>query len=135
MALLTLEQIRDEIERRAPLIGATGDLLPTYGRTEDFARPHIEVDAQQYHFVVVERGEELARVSTTELDELLYRVFEAATFSLACRYELRHRKPLEDSRRQLFRVQVELLAKLDARWGERRAEAHRLTLLQHPFSD
>lgn len=43
---MTLKEIEIEISRLASIIDADERLLPTYGRSEDFARPHIEVDNQ-----------------------------------------------------------------------------------------
>jgi hypothetical protein len=129
MELLTLSEIRKEIERRASIIGASGNLLPTYGESEDFARPHIEVDSRGYHRVVVERGVERNRVTTPDLHS---HVFRAITSTLA---GSARRVKGEDSRRQLFRHQIELLAKLDPQWAARRAEEHRVILIENPFID
>jgi len=109
--------------------------LPTYGHTEDFARPHIEVDSRGYHFVVVERGEELSRFTTRDLDDLLYQIFETTTFSLACDYELAHRIETQDCRRLSFQRQLELLSQLSEHWGRREAQEHEQILREHPFDD
>ena len=135
MELLSLAGIRSEIDYRAAVIGATDHLLPTYGRSEDFARPHIEVDARGYHYVVVERGQELERVTTSQLDELLYRVFQSITFSLSCEFELRHRMSRKDCRRLLFQHQRDLLASLSPDWAERCAQHHQEVLRENPFVD
>jgi hypothetical protein len=134
-AMMTLAQIEEEVDRLAAKIGPAGHVLPTYGRTEDYARPHIELDQRGYHFVVVERGQELQRVTTDDLDELLYIIFEGVTFNLACDYEVRHRIPHQDCRRLLFQRQIELLSILSARWAEREAADHQRTLEAHPFQD
>ena len=131
----SLSQIKREVDQRAELIGAPESSLPTYGRSEDFARPHIEVDSRGYHRVVVERGEELDRITTTDLDELLYRVFEGVTFGLACSYELAHRDESKDCRRLVFRRQVELLGKLSESWAARETERHQQILKDYPFDD
>jgi hypothetical protein len=133
--MIALPQIKTEVDRLAAKIGAVGYVLPTYGHTEDGARPHIEVDERGYHYVVVERGEELKRVTTAVLDELLYHVFQSVSFELACDYELHHRIPQQDFRRLLFQRQVELLSLLSAQWAERRAAEHRRILEAHPFAD
>jgi hypothetical protein len=133
--LATLGEIKSEIDRRAALIGASGYVLPTYGRSEDFARPHIEVDNRGYHYVVVERGSELQRVTSPDLEEILYHVFQAVTFSLACAYEAKRRISGQDARRQLFERQVELLGKLSPEWAASRSEEHRQILQAHPFLD
>jgi hypothetical protein len=44
----------------------------------------IEVDSVSYHFVTAERGQELERHTTFEIDEHLYDVFQCVTFELAC---------------------------------------------------
>jgi protein-S-isoprenylcysteine O-methyltransferase Ste14 len=132
----SLTEIKAEVDRLAATIGATGNhVLPTYGHTEDFARPHVEVDSRGYHFVVVERGHELERFTTDELDDLLYRVFESVTFSLAFDYELVHRIGTQDCRRLGFQRQTELLSQLSKRWAERTAERHACILREHPFDD
>ena len=119
----------------AALINASRNILPTYGHSDDGARPHIEVDARGYHYVVVERGQELKRLTTSDMDELLFHVFESVTFSLANKYELAHRIEYRDSRRILFQKQVELLSMLSMHWGEREARNHEQTLQEHPFDD
>ncbi len=131
----TLPKIEAEINRLAAIVGAAGYVLPTFGRTEDGARPHIEADAHGYHYVVVERGLELQRNTTRDLDELLYHVFKSVTFSLACDYECAHRIASQDCRRQLFARQIELLSSLSPAWAERQSSDHQRILLQHPFND
>ena len=133
--MLTLSQIEAQVEQLATRVGASEYILPTYGRTEDGARPHIEVDSRGYHYVVVERGQELEHHTTNELDELLYLVFKGVTFSLAINYELKHRVKGQDFRRVLFQRQIELLSALSPDWGERELRQHHETLRQHPFDD
>jgi hypothetical protein len=131
---LDLAQIRMEVARLAATIEAPDSLLPTYGKTEDSARPHIEVDSAGYHYVVVERGVEVEQITTPELDELLYAVFQTVTFSLACRFAGSHRIAGEDSRRPMFQHQVELLGKLEPRWARRRLQEQDVVLQRHPFT-
>ena len=133
--MLTIAEIKIEVDRLAAKIGASGYYLPTYGRSEDGARPHIEVDARGYHYVVVERGQELKRITTGDLNELLYQIFEAITFSLACDHELAHRVEGQDCRRLMFQYQIGLLSKLSEEWSFREAQQHGQILLEHPFDD
>ena len=131
--LLTLAEIKTEVDKMADKIGASGYILPTYGHTEDGARPHIEVDARGYHFVVVERGQELRRMTTSVLNDLFYAVFEGVTFSLATAYELVHRKENEDSRRMMFSRRIHLLAVLSPEWAERQTQYVETILRQYPL--
>ena len=134
--MLTLSEIKTEVDSLAAKIGPTKLYdLPTYGHSEDGARPHIEVDSRGYHYVIVERGQELSRFVTPEIDELLYKIFDHITFTLAFRYELENRVEMQDCRRIAFHRQVELLAKLSPRWGQREAEDHESILRRSPFDD
>jgi hypothetical protein len=130
-----LGQFQREVERLAARIGAPAASLPTYGKTEDFARPHIEYAGGQYYYVVVERGEELERYSSSEPDEILCHVFDGVTFSMACTYEARHRRRGEDPRRQMFEVQSRLLGELSPKWQRRVRTRLDEVLRQNPFRD
>jgi hypothetical protein len=129
-----LAQLRAVVEKLAARIEAPESVLPTYGASENSARPHIEIDGR-YHFVVVERGLELLRRTTMDLDEILYWIFDDVTSSLASKYEVRNRKPDEDSRRLLFGKQVALMAQLNERWAGRCEAELREVLADHPFVD
>jgi hypothetical protein len=135
-ALLTLPKIKEWIERvDAQLPGShSAYLLPTYGRSQDFARPHIEVQ-DAYHYVVVERGDELRRDKTTDLNELLYWVFASITHDMASTYAAARHGPANGFRRAMFRRQLQLLGLLDAEWSARRRAEIVVTLAEHPFTD
>jgi hypothetical protein len=77
--MFTLAEIQPKVDELAIKLHAPANLLPTYGRTDDGARPYIEVDGRRYHFVVVERGEEMARYTTGAIDQLLLRGFSTIT--------------------------------------------------------
>jgi len=131
----SLAQLRAVVEKMAVRIDASeSDALPTYGSSADGGRPHIEIDGL-YHYVVVERGHELERRTTSDLDELLYWIFDGVTFSLASKYEVQNRKPDEDSRRLLFGKQISLLARLDERWAVRCESGLAEVLARDPFTD
>jgi hypothetical protein len=131
----SLIEIEAKINQLAAKIAATKYLLPTFGKTQDSARPHIETDSRGYHYVVVERGEELKRETTQDLDELLFHVLQSITFSLACDYECAHRVRGQDSRRLIFKRQIELLSQLSPAWAQRASRRQEHVLQQHPFND
>jgi hypothetical protein len=133
--MLTLAEIKQEIDRLAAQVGASGYLLPTYGSTDDGARPHIEIDSREYHYVVVERGQELKRISTEDVNELLFHVFVNVAFNLAVDYEVKHRIEGQDCRRLGFRRQIELLSALSKDWSDREARTHEQILGEYPFDD
>jgi hypothetical protein len=130
-----LEQLRRDVEGLAARIGAPARSLPTYGKTEDFARPHIEYADGQYHYVVVERGLELERHSSTNPDDILCKVFDSVTFEMACAREVRHRRRGEDPRRQMFEIQLQLLGELSVEWQRRVGVRLDEVLRRNPYRD
>jgi immunity protein 63 of polymorphic toxin system len=131
----TLPELKREVDRLAAIIGAPVDLLPTYGQTRDFGYAHLEVDSRGYHYVVIERGKELQRLTTPVLDELLYEVFEHVTSSMGSRYAVGHRAAKQDFRRPMFQHQIELLKQLSPVWAQRCIEHHKEILGENPFMD
>jgi hypothetical protein len=134
-ARLDLKAIEAEISRLGTRVGAGPRSLPTFGHTEDFGRPHIEVDVYGYHYIVVERGEEISRFDTTNLDALLYHVMIDVTSALGYRHELAYRVERNDSRRMAFAYQLELLGRLSTAWQSRWAAELDELLQRHPFDD
>jgi hypothetical protein len=131
----TIDGLRKSVQRVAAIISAPSDLLPTYGASRDFGHPHIEVDQNGYHYIVVERGQEIERWSTQNPNELLFWVFDSATFSMAVAYELIHRMEGQDCRRIIFEKKLELLGALDSDWRARAGKAQKAILERHPFDD
>ncbi|QMW00359.1 Imm63 family immunity protein [Spirosoma foliorum] len=133
---MTLSAIKEQIETLGGLINVPHHLYPTYGYSADGALPHIELDGSgTFHFVVVERGQELERRATTALDDLLYWIFDTITFSMACRFELDNRNHSQDFRRILFSQQEEFLGRININWQETKRTEHNLILTKHPFTD
>jgi hypothetical protein len=131
---LGLKQIQDIVNSTATQIGAEPESLPTYGLSQDFRRPHIEVDIA-YHWIVKERGQVLEWRTTRDLDQLLYWVFSAATFGMACKFEVANRRAGQDFRRLLFARQLELLGSIRADWRTTRLRELQNVLSTSPFSD
>jgi len=119
MEFLNLDEIKGKVNDISLLIEAPEELLPTYGISRDFAYPHIEIDEIGYHFVIVERGEELNRKTSKDIDDLMYWVFESVTFSMASDYELKHRVENQDSRKLLFKTQLDMIGKISEKFAER----------------
>jgi len=142
MPFVSLAEIKERVTELAAKIGAKEQSLPTYGHSRDFGSTHIEVDHRGYHFVVVERGKELKRLTTTGLDDLLFFVFETVAAEMASSYQLpnkyrrqsRTNEP-QDHRRLLFAKQLELLAVLSTDWATRKSKTFEEILRKAPFDD
>lgn len=133
--VLSLAEIKQKVDTLAEKINAPEYALPTYGWSEQSARPHIEVNEQGYHFIVSERGEENRHETTSDLDELLYYIFDSATFEIACPYEAKHRKRGQDFRRGLFAYQELLIGKISDGFKDRLHQRHAEVLKNYPFDD
>ena len=66
---------------------------------------------------------------------ILFIVFSKITFALASEFELEHRRANEDSRRQLFAKQLELLESIDYGFAKRRKKRIDEILRIYPFHD
>ena len=131
----SLRDIEADVAARARRIGASAHDLPTYGVSDDGARPHIEVEHGLYHYVIVERGVERERRSSDRYEDLLYWIFSGVTFSLAFSYELHHRVEDQDCRRIAFPKQIELMRQLGPELGEH-LEREIADILRHaPYDD
>ena len=131
----TLEAVETVVLNLAGKINSPPRFLPTYGRSEQSGRPHIEITGQVYYYVVAERGMENSRKKTTEIQELLYWIFKSVTFDMACDYELAHRVKGQDFRRLLFQKQIEFLNILDSGWATQMKKEKEQILEKHPFVD
>jgi hypothetical protein len=109
MEYLSLKEIRNLVISAANKINAPKYYLPTFGVNEDFARPEIRVEKNGYHYVILEKGQEIKHQVTKNLDELLYWTFKDITFEMACDYEVKNRIEGQDFRRLLFDKQLELI--------------------------
>ena len=133
--LLTLAEFEAEVYRRGALIEAPSRYLPTFGTVEQTARPGILVDTQGYTWIVAERGTDFERFTTTDLDKILFAVFESVAAMMASDYELKHRVEGQDHRRLYFQYQIDLLAILSPEWAKRSQPYFAKVLERHPFDD
>lgn len=95
----------------------------------------IYVDGNGYHFVEMERGKINKQIDCIKEEDILFIVFSKITFALASEFELEHRRANEDSRRQLFAKQLELLKSIDYGFAKRRKKRIDEILRIYPFHD
>ena len=127
-----LDAVRRRAKEYADRLGIRNLIIAT--KPQGDGSPYVEID-DHYNFVIEERGLELERRRTKDLDELLYWFFDGITFTVSSSFELLHRKPHEDFRRQLFAKQEELLGYASSSWASRKAGEHQAILVKHPFQD
>jgi len=138
MQISNLEEIRKKVEEISLKLPQKIDINSyiTFGNQEDFAKPNIEIDNSLfYNFIVVERGQELEKRITLNLDDLLYWIFELITFDLASKFELQNRIENSDFRKILFKKQEELLSSISDEWKAKKITEHNEILKIFPFQD
>lgn len=130
-----LSEIQEEVFDKGARICLPRELLIIRRAPVEDGSPYVEVDHGLYSYVSTERGYEIFRKSTSSLDTLLYWIFERAVSRLALEYELRNRKEGQDPRRQYFQKKVELMDRLDAKWGLELRRDIEKTIASSPYED
>jgi hypothetical protein len=131
----TLQEIEKEVAKLARRLGASLHDMPTYGVSRDGAYPHVEVSGGLYHYVVVERGQEIVRRSSVDFDDLIYWIFSSVTHNMAFSYELTNRVEDQDCRRIAFPKQIKLMKRLGPKMGERLEQDIAEILRRAPYDD
>ena len=88
--LLTLPEIKAKVDLLAEKIGASQNVLPTYGYSIGDGHPHIDIGSQGYYYLSVERDIVGDRLITKDIDELFYKIFSHVSWELAFEYESSH---------------------------------------------
>jgi hypothetical protein len=133
--MFTIETINHEINIKGNLIDAPKRLLCIPVRPTGDGTPYVEIKDNKCFYVSSERGIEYFRKEINGLDELLFLIFESVTFSMACDFEANNRIENQDTRRQVFAKQLELLGKLDSRWEKRVKKDIEKILENAPYDD
>ena len=82
--LLTLPKIEAEIREYAAIIDAPEEFIPTFGSSNQSGLSHIEIQDGRYFLIVCEKGDELSRESFDNADELVFKVLQDISYSMAC---------------------------------------------------
>lgn len=129
--------MRREIQRLARIIDAPSTLLPTIEASPEWwdAHPNIRFEGPIALYEISERGILYSSDRCTGLDDLLYRAFENVTFSMALKREVALRNEGEDSRRQLFQIQMDLIGLLSPAWAKRLQVEIDAILEEAPYVD
>lgn len=94
------------------------------------------VEGPQHRFTeyYMERGQASVVVEGS-YDEVLFHVMRSAAQDKATRIERRQRINGEDTRRQWYAIQREIMARMKAEWSQTLADHQAKVLAQHPFRD
>ena len=132
------EDLDQKIRNIGKKINAPDNIYPDMRRPRYngyFAYPHIEIKPPYYHYVVIERGEELQRKKFHDVNDLLFEVFYKITFDMAKQYELYNRVEGQDFRKILFTHQLNLMKCLDSTWHDKAKNEIDIILEKNPYND
>jgi len=129
----SISDLYDEVRRIAKSAGLANFPRPADRRQED--RVWLEKDVgEQFSSHYMERGQTSVLVRG-DYETVLFEVFRSLTQTRACEIEFRQRIQGEDSRRQWYALQGEMMAGLKEGWGERIKVSQAEILARHPFMD
>ena len=118
-----IEELRAELVKIGEGIG--GGIRPNYyftipDRPDGMATPYLEIHGIEYHFIVNERGAEIARKVTLSDDEILYWFVECGVAGLATEYAAMNSSPEMEFRYVYFRKQYILMLSIKPEWATRK---------------
>ncbi len=118
-----IEALRVELLKIGERIG--GGIRPNYyfiipDGPDGMATPYLEIHGQEYHFIVNERGIEIARKVTLSDDEILYWFVECGVAGLAAKFAALHSSPGKAFREVYFRKQYSLMLSIKPEWATRK---------------
>ena len=129
----SISELYAEVRRIAESAGLTNYPRPGDRRQED--RVWLEKDIfGQFSRHYMERGQ-VSELTRGDYETVLFEVFRSLTQTKAGDIELRQRVPGEDSRRQWFAIQAELMAGLKPGWADRIKTKQASILARYPFVD
>ena len=133
------ERFHEKMLALATAIGLEAGQLPKAADDSTYDCLWVDVSGRAPHFVYSyryrERGDVNVLAESSSSEPVLERIFADATQSAATRFELDHRIVGEDSRRQWFALQAEMMDRLDPEWGRRMRAKQNITLQTAPFDD
>ena len=118
-----------------PPLNAPKDVLKIYPSPQPDGTPYIKINNNEYLYIVEERGMELERRRTANIDVLLYWIMSDVIFFLASQYELENRAKGFDSRRLIFKKEIELFKVLKKEWGNITETRINQILEETPYND
>ncbi|MBD3213081.1 MAG: hypothetical protein GF311_10780 [Candidatus Lokiarchaeota archaeon] len=133
--IYSITTIRRKVKEYGKIINAPARSLRVFTTSDGFGTPYIEIGTNEYSYIISERGSELERRRTNDLDTLLYWILSDIVSNMAEEWELEHRKPNEDSRRQLFAKEIELMEQLEPKFAKWKKKEIREILKKYPYDD
>lgn len=119
MDVLSSAELRQILETNFAKISSDLHLLPEINNSNSNCEPFIEIWQNAYYYICLERGKDVFRKQTTDLNELIFMVMENLTFKMALDWAKLQPKSNSDLRIPAFAKQVELMKTINLDYGDR----------------
>jgi hypothetical protein len=121
---MNLDYIKAEVDKLAAIIDAPFDKAPNYGCYVSEHETYIQVDEDGYMCYLEKSfdddgNEDVYKMKTKELDELLYWIFDRITRSMGWDYAEKNRDPNQSFVEQRLKKQEELIGLIKEEWRQR----------------
>jgi len=132
--MITLQYVREQVERLAAKIDAPEKYFPGFGNEKYDSVCFVEIHGPTYHFLSKERGQERTHDITFDLDDLLYWIFRDITGAMGFDHVRLNPNKEKDSRKGEDEQQLILLERLNPSWKQRREREIAEILKRAPYS-
>lgn len=131
----SINEIQNIILEYGKKINSPKELLRVFKDPQPDGRPYITISSNYYVYTIEERGHVFQELKTDNLDTLLYWLMKDIIFEISTEHELNHREEHKDSRREMFKQQLDLFKKIKEEWYEKRKKEIENTLINSPYHD
>lgn len=112
------------------------DFPYSFFQRSDNGKEHIEFDdSGKISIVATERGKEIFRDDSYEIEEFMYKIFKRKAENYGFGYEMRNRVEGKDFRRLAFGVALEKITEISPRWGQKLEREFNDILKEYPYDD
>lgn len=130
-----IKEIRLRVVELGKLISAPQSYLVVPDQPTSDGTPYVEVINDEYHYVSADRGMEISRRVTSDVDQLLYWILKRASSAMASNFEFKNRIENKDTRRIKFSKQIEIIGKLSPSWAHLMSMEIEEILKSAPYDD
>ena len=111
-----LSQIKEMVNKINENLGVPNSKLPAYGSGDDKRPSYVTANKDSYSLFEYnpyhDKKNQHLTIKTSDINELLFKIFEEATRTMASNYELENRIPNQDTRIIMFNKHIEILHSL-----------------------
>lgn len=133
--MFSFNEIQEKVYEYGSIINAPKEALKIFPSPQPDGIPYIQTNDNEYFYIVEERGVELERRRTINIDVLLYWIMSDIIFILASQYEIKYRIEGVYNRRLIFKKEVELFRILKSDWGDVTEARINKILEEAPYND